>query len=231
MSITRPHFVAPTLIVIAGLVVSAPHASEAACYSQPYYQSTYYSQSTYTIQASYATTLTDTTVNALQDFVVSGIVQKGSGTFLIDHPLDPRNSLLYHSFLESPDAKNLYDGIATLDGNGEATITLPDYFEALNKDFRYQLKPIGKPMPDLFVKQEVTKNRFVIGGGVAGGRVSWQVTGIRHDAFIEANPIEVEVDKGPDEWVNRGEFFFVGYESARLPTYSLVAYLRSLLAR
>jgi hypothetical protein len=33
---------------------------------------------------------------------------------------------------------DLYDGIATLDQNGDATIQLPHYFDALNKDPRYQ---------------------------------------------------------------------------------------------
>ena len=67
---------------------------------------------------------------------MTGTIGKGAGSFVIDHPLDPRNKLLYHSFLESPDVKNIYDGVATLDKNGEAVIKLPRYFEALNKDFR-----------------------------------------------------------------------------------------------
>ncbi|NQV92954.1 hypothetical protein HQ403_00470, partial [Candidatus Kaiserbacteria bacterium] len=37
-------------------------------------------------------------------------------------------------------------------------------------------------------------------------RVSWQVTGIRHDPYILANPIEVEVEKGPDQLVDKGEY-------------------------
>ena len=88
---------------------------------------------------------------------MNGAISKGSGTFVIDHPLDPKNKLLYHSFVESPDAKNLYDGVATLDSNGEAQIRLPGYFMALNKDFRYQMKPIGAPMPNLYVKDEIVE--------------------------------------------------------------------------
>ena len=57
---------------------------------------------------------------------------------MIDHPLDPANKYLYHSFVESPDMKNIYDGVITTDANGDATVVMPDYFEALNKDFRYQ---------------------------------------------------------------------------------------------
>jgi len=145
---------------------------------------------------------------------VTGHISKGSGTFVIDHPLDPKNKLLYHSFLESPDAKNLYDGIVKLDENGAAIVTLPAYFEVLNTDFRYQLKPVGAPMPLLHVKREVSNNSFEVGGGVAGGRVSWQVTGTRQDPYILENPIVPEVEKGPEQLVDKGEYLFKeGYAS------------------
>jgi hypothetical protein len=139
---------------------------------------------------------------------ITGALSKGSGTFEIDHPLDPKNKLLFHSFVESPDAKNMYNGIATLDGNGEANILLPGYFDALNINVRYQFFPIGEAMPNLYVKEEEKNNRFVIGGGVAGGKISWQVTGVRHDPFILAHPIVVEVLKGPGQPVKRGECLF-----------------------
>ena len=142
---------------------------------------------------------------------VVGSLSKGSGTFVIDHPLDPENKLLYHSFVESPDVKNIYDGIITLDENGEAAVELPVYFEALNKDFRYQVKGVSEPAPNLHIKEEVKDNRFAIAGGPPHATVSWQVTGIRHDPYILANPIEVEVEKGPNAIVNSGEFVFEGY--------------------
>jgi len=63
--------------------------------------------------------------------------------FRIDHPLDPANKYLSHASVESPDLKTFYDGIAELDGNGEAVVELPERFETLNKDFRYQLTGIG----------------------------------------------------------------------------------------
>src|SRR5262249_48563045 len=77
------------------------------------------------------------------DVQIGGNLSKGGGSFKIDHPLDPENKYLYHSFVESPDMKNIYDGTVTTDESGEATITLPGYFEALNRDFRYQLTVIG----------------------------------------------------------------------------------------
>lgn len=126
---------------------------------------------------------------------VSGTLSKTAGSFKIDHPLDPANKYLSHSFVESPDMKNIYDGIATLDANGEAVVTLPAWFEALNKDFRYQLTSIGAPGPGLYIAEEVSGNHFKIAGGVRNGKVSWQVTGIRHDAYANAHRIPVEEDK------------------------------------
>src|SRR5215213_7408449 len=76
---------------------------------------------------------------------IRGTLFKPGGSFKIDHPLDPANKYLCHSFVESPDMKNVYDGVVMLDGNGEAEIELPDWFGALNKDFRYQLTAIGAP--------------------------------------------------------------------------------------
>lgn len=147
---------------------------------------------------------------------VVGALSKGSGTFVIDHPLDPKNKLLYHSFVESPDVLNIYDGIITLDGDGSAVVELPHYFMELNESFQYVLTPIGESMPGLFIQKEVEKRWlgvagtpvFAIAGGVPSGKVSWQVTGVRHDPFIEAYPIIPEVDKGPDEIVDKGEYLF-----------------------
>src|SRR5205823_6946889 len=88
--------------------------------------------------------------------VVAGMLSKGSGSFKIDHPLDPANKYLSHSFVESPDMMNVYNGNVLLDAKGEAWISLPDYFEALNQDFRYQLTPIGAPGQHiLYIDQEI----------------------------------------------------------------------------
>jgi hypothetical protein len=130
---------------------------------------------------------------------VTGTLSKGGGSFKIDHPLDPANKFLYHSFVESPDMKNVYDGVVTLDAKGEATVTLPDWFEALNRDFRYQLTAMGQAAPDLHVKRELAEGVFSIAGGKAGQRVSWQLTGIRQDAWASAHRIPVEADKSAGE--------------------------------
>ena len=141
-----------------------------------------------------------------QNLSVIGSISKGSGTFVIDHPLDPKNKLLFHSFVESPDVKNIYDGVVKLDESGKALILLPSYFEALNKDFRYQLTPIGAAMPDLHVDHEQGRNAFTVAGGTPNGTVSWQITGIRHDPYILKNPVIPEVKKGPDAIRDKGEY-------------------------
>jgi hypothetical protein len=126
---------------------------------------------------------------------VGGTLTKSSGSFRIDHPLDPEHKYLSHSFVESPDMKNVYDGTVTLDANGRATVELPEYFEALNRDFRYQLTAIGAPGPNLYIAEGVKQNRFKIAGGRPYASVSWMITGIRQDAYANEHRIKVEEDK------------------------------------
>src|SRR6185295_9454281 len=71
----------------------------------------------------------------------------GTKSFRIDHPLDPDNKYLLHYSIESPEVLNAYSGKVTLDALGDATIELPSYFAAVNKDPRYTLTPIGAAMP------------------------------------------------------------------------------------
>ncbi len=125
---------------------------------------------------------------------INGLLSKGGGSFKIDHPLDPENKYLYHSFVESPDMMNVYNGNIITDVNGEAVITMPDWFEALNRDFRYQLTTIGQ-FAQAMVANEINNNQFSIKTDKPGVKVSWMVTGIRHDAFANKNRIPVEEDK------------------------------------
>ena len=88
-------------------------------------------------------------------------------SFKIDDPLDPTNKYLYHSFVESPDMMNIYNGNAVLNKKGEAVIELPKWFQALNKDFRYQLTCIGGSAP-VYIAEEIKDNHFKIAGGKPG---------------------------------------------------------------
>ena len=119
-------------------------------------------------------------------------------SFRIDHPLDPENKYLMHSCVESDDMMNIYNGNVVLDARGEAVVEMQDWFEALNQDFRYQLTCIGGFAP-VYVAEEVSGGRFVIAGGEPGMKVSWQVTGVRHDPVALASRMSVEVDKPPSE--------------------------------
>jgi len=129
------------------------------------------------------------------DVHVNGTLTKAGGAFRIDHPLEPETKTLSHSFVESPDMMNVYNGNVVLDDRGEAWVELPAWFEALNRDFRYQLTAIGGPGPNLHVADEIKGNRFRIAGGAPGLKVSWQVTGIRQDPYANAHRIPVEEDK------------------------------------
>jgi hypothetical protein len=130
---------------------------------------------------------------------VTGNLSKGGGSFKIDDPLDPANKYLYHSFVESPDMMNVYNGNVTTDVNGDATVHLPDWFEALNRDFRYQLTIMGDQFAQARVSSKVKDNTFSIKTDKPSIEVSWQVTGIRQDPYANAHRIPVEEDKPANE--------------------------------
>src|SRR5262249_37093110 len=111
---------------------------------------------------------------------------------------DPANKYLSHSFVESPDMMNIYNGSITTDQSGEAIVTLPDYFEALNRDFRYQLTVIGQ-FAQAIVASKISGNRFTIKTDRPGVEVSWQVTGVRQDAYANKHRIPVEQQKSERE--------------------------------
>jgi hypothetical protein len=126
---------------------------------------------------------------------VTGTLYKGAGAFRIDNPVDPAHSYLQHSFVESPQMKNVYDGVVRTDGRGFAVVRLPRWFQALNRDFRYQLTVLGRSFARAIVWDEVAHNRFTIRTNEPHVQVSWQVTGVRHDAYARAHPIPVVLAK------------------------------------
>jgi hypothetical protein len=130
---------------------------------------------------------------------ISGTLTKGGGSFKIDDPIDPANKYLSHSFVESPDMMNIYNGIVTLDAHGTATVEMPEWFQALNRDFRYTLTAIGSPAPKIYIAEQISGNQFKIAGGKKGQKISWMVTGIRHDAWANAHRIPNEEEKPANE--------------------------------
>jgi hypothetical protein len=146
-------------------------------------------------------------------------VPTGKG-FKIDHPLDPENKHLYHWCVESPDVTNIYNGNVVTDANGEATVELPEYFEALNRDFRYQLTVVGKTALAT-IETEIENNAFTIRTDQPNVKVSWLVMGTRHDPAILANRLPVEDEKPIAE---RG---FVAYPELWKATDASVVSLRN----
>ena len=132
------------------------------------------------------------------DVIVTGNLSKGGGSFKIDHPLDPQNKYLVHSFVESPDMMNVYNGNATTDASGKVVVNLPAYFEAENVDFKYQLTVIGQ-FAQAIIGEEIHNNQFVIMTDKPNVKVSWQVTGVRNDKWAQSNRIVPEVEKKGSE--------------------------------
>ncbi|HEY3290678.1 MAG TPA: hypothetical protein VGK87_11175 [Anaerolineae bacterium] len=139
-------------------------------------------------------------VNVTGDFNVTGAKH-----FIIDDPLDPANKTLQHAAIESPSALNFYNGSVILDAKGEATVQLPAYFNAINKDYQYQLTSIGAPGTGLYIAEEIKDNHFKIAGGTPGAKVSWQVTGVRNDPWAVQHPENAEKDKPVSE---RGYYLY-----------------------
>jgi len=137
------------------------------------------------------------------DIDVTGSIIKAGSEYRIDHPLNPADQYLSHSSVSSPDMMNVYNGNVTLDVNGEVWVELPDWFEALNSEYRYQLTAVGSPSPDLHIAEKISRNRFRIAGGIPGQEVSWQVTGVRRDPYANTHRIPVEPDKPQEE---RGKY-------------------------
>ncbi len=127
---------------------------------------------------------------------VTGNFYAGGKFFRIDDPENPSERMLTHACVESSEYKNMYDGVVMLDENGEATVALPAWFEKLNGDFRYQLTCVGGYAP-VYVAEKINDGRFAIAGGTPGLEVSWQVTGVRQDAYAKAHPIQVIEEKKP----------------------------------
>jgi TGF-beta propeptide len=151
---------------------------------------------------------------------IDGNLSKSGGSFKIDHPLDPANKYLYHSFVESPDMMNIYNGNVTTDAHGDAVVELPEWFEALNRDFRYQLTVLGQ-FAQAIVSQKVADHHFAIKTDKPEVEVSWQVTGIRQDAWANAHRIPVEENK-----LGRERGFYLHPELFGAPPQKSIAWAR-----
>jgi hypothetical protein len=137
---------------------------------------------------------------------VTGTINPTAVVQQIDHPLDPEHKWLSHALIAAPEPLNVYRGTVTLDATGAATVKLPGYFSALNRDATCQLTAVGSAAPDLHVAQKVSRNRFGIAGGMPGQEVFWQVSGVRTDEYAAAHPLRVETRKSKKD---QGTLLFV----------------------
>jgi hypothetical protein len=128
------------------------------------------------------------------DVLITGTMSAGAKDFNIDHPLDPANRYLAHASIESSEMMNVYSGNLTTDAQGEATVQLTDWFEALNRDFRYQLTVIGQ-FAQAIIARKIENHQFTIQTNAPNVEVSWQVTGVRQDAYAKAHPPVVEEEE------------------------------------
>ena len=157
----------------------------------------------------------------LGNIVVIGSVLTGSAVYSMDHPLDPANKYLTHAAVESSDMKTMYDGNVTTDASGQAVVELPEWFEALNRDFRYQLTVIGQ-FAQAIIADKIADHRFSIRTNKPNVEVCWQVTGIRQDAWAKAHPLIAESEKSARE---RG--FYLHPELFGAPEESGIAWARN----
>ncbi len=121
------------------------------------------------------------------------------GTYRIDDPLDPANKYLNQAAVESQDMLDVLNGNVTTDDHGNASISLPAYFQTTNRDFRYQLTIVGDQFAQVRVSSTLQDNHFSIQTDKPAIEVSWQITGVRDDPYANAHPLTPEQDKPSDE--------------------------------
>ena len=126
-------------------------------------------------------------VNGIPEVVVNGKLWAKEKYFLIEHPTKPGHRLA-HSCLEGPEIGVYYRGTAELT-DGEATVELPPYFEALTRreGRTVQLTAIGRE-PFRLSYEEVRDGRFQVYGSKPRGRFAWEVRAVRADV----DELEVE---------------------------------------
>lgn len=119
----------------------------------------------------------------------NGSVSKGSGSFRIDHPLKAETHQLVHSFIEGPQADNIYRGKVDLVA-GTAAVNIDTVvgmtegtFAALNREIQcFTTNETGWTA----VKGSVTGNVLTITAqdNTCTDTVSWLVIGERHDQHM-----------------------------------------------
>lgn len=132
---------------------------------------------------------------------IVGALSKGSGTFKIDHPLDPENKHLIHGFVEAPRYDLIYRGsVKLVDGVGVVNIDLASNmtegtFAALTQN----VQVVSLNNYDGFGRVragKVVDGKFHIYAEdpTSSDEIAWVVMGERNDEFIRER----------DPWVEKG---------------------------
>ncbi len=111
---------------------------------------------------------------------VRGYIAAKTKYFSIDHPTKADHQLV-HACLEGPENSVYYRGGARL-RNGEATITLPEYFEALTrKEGRTVLLTAKGKEPFRLSCEDVEDGQFKVYGTSHSGEFFWEIKAVRAD--------------------------------------------------
>ncbi|MFN8496958.1 MAG: hypothetical protein U0641_03815 [Anaerolineae bacterium] len=128
---------------------------------------------------------------------ITGSLDQGLAAVKMDDPRAPTERYINQASVVGGEMLTLYSGNATTDAKGEAVVKLPDYVEAIAKDFRYQLTPIGQ-FAQAIVAKELGGGEFVIRTDKPNVKVSWQVSGVRSDPSALASRYKTVEDKTGD---------------------------------
>ncbi|MEQ1933244.1 MAG: hypothetical protein ABL962_05120, partial [Fimbriimonadaceae bacterium] len=182
--------------------------------------------------SSYGVTGEVYTGNGYGVWAIGQMGSSGTKTFRIDHPFDPENRYLIHYSAEGPEPQNIYNGVIKTDSNGKAWVTLPDYFEEINKDPRYQLTVVDDSEGPGFVQVKVAKriksNRFLIMTSAPNIEVSWEVKAVRNDRWVRKYGAKVEVEKPQPE---KGKYLNPETSVNDLPLFADEKWVRTCSAR
>ena len=138
---------------------------------------------------------------------VNGNLGKASGSFLIDHPNDPKNKTLRHNLVESPEHLCIYRGSVTLDEKGRASVDLPRYFAGLTDEVSatVYLTPVGTTPFGTSYSWNRKHTAFTV-YGEAGADVAYMVLADRDDPVAAHLRQPIEETKGPNGVVDKGQY-------------------------
>jgi hypothetical protein len=125
---------------------------------------------------------------------ILGSLSKGSGTFLIDHPLDPKNKDLYHGFVEAPRYDLIYRGKVKL-VKGKATVEIDAASNMTAGTFAALTQNAEVVALNNLSGFDRVKSSAVVDGSfqiisennASSDTIHWVVIAERHDPFIINN--------------------------------------------